>query len=565
MNGTHLFSVPRWTGRSWWQAQLAAAGPAVAALVVATVVTLLGWRGVDQAAQAYHILEVRAHGLMLWDSGWYAGNFPLGYSVLAPVIGAAIGMKAALVSAAVLATWSFDRVVTRYFGSRPVGTWYFAVSTLLPVTIGQLPFLCGEALGLAALAAGQRGRRVLAVGLGLLAGLFSPLAGAFLAMTCLAWAVYNRRGRRWLLVTAALSLGFIAAIGLLFPGDGPMPFPWTGLVVTELLCLTALTPLVRTTPTARLGALAYAAATLFSFLVPNPLGGNAPRLAASVGIPLLACFLTAPGPALRRLSFARVTSRVTARLTRGRTFRLTARWRVAAVALVVPFAAWQWAPVNTVVTSPTSVPEVQQSFYQPLVQEITALQPGPVRVEIPPTLEHWEAAFVGTQISLARGWERQLDTADNPLFYTPGALTVASYDSWLHDEGVTFVALPDAPLDYAAKQEAVLLRSGRLPDLKLVWRTPHWTLWTVTGSPGLVSGSAHLSALDPDHVTLQVSRAGMLLVRVRYTTFWWVRRGVACLSAGPGGWTSVDALAPGTLKLSASVIHPGPPAACPAT
>ena len=55
---------------------------------------------------------------------------------------------------------------------------------------------------------------------------------------------------------------------------------------------------MRTTPAVRLGALLYAAASLFSFLVPNPLGGNAPRLAASIGVPLLACFLTAPGPAL---------------------------------------------------------------------------------------------------------------------------------------------------------------------------------------------------------------------------------------------------------------------------
>ncbi len=151
---------------------------------------------------------------------------------------------------------------------------------------------------MAALVALQRGRRPLALLLGTLAALCSPLAAAFLAMVCLAWAAYGSGRRGWLIATAGVSLGFIVAIGVLFPGDGAFPFPWQGLVVTELLCLTALTPLVRTTPAVRLGALFYAAASFFSFLVPNPLGGNAPRLAASIGVPLLACFLTAPGPAV---------------------------------------------------------------------------------------------------------------------------------------------------------------------------------------------------------------------------------------------------------------------------
>src|SRR5262249_34557212 len=159
---------------------------------------------------------------------------------------------------------------------------------------------------------------------------------------------------------AGISLGLIVAIGVLFPGDGAFPFPWTGLLVTELLCLTALTPLVRTTPAVRLGALFYGAASFFSFLVPNPLCGNAPRLAASIGLPLRVCFPTVPGPALARLSPARLLSW----LGRGRSFELGPRWRAAAVLLVVPFMVWQWAPGKTIVTSPADDPELHQSFYQ---------------------------------------------------------------------------------------------------------------------------------------------------------------------------------------------------------
>jgi len=547
------------TSRTWWRKHATAVAPAMLTLVLASAVCLLGWHGVDEAAQTYRVIEFKTHGLTLWDSGWYGGNFPLGYSVLVPVIGALVSIPVASVAAAVLATWAFDRVVSTYLGSRPLGTWYFAVSTILPVAIGQLPFLSGEAFGLAALVALQRGRRPLALGLGVLATLCSPLAAAFLAMVCLAWAAYGTGRRSWLIATAGVSLGLILLIGVLFPGTGAFPFPWTGLVITELLCLIALTPLVRTTPAVRLAALLYAAASLFCFLVPNPLGGNAPRLAADIGVPLLACFLTAPGPALARLSPARVLSR----LTGGRPVEFSPRWRAAAVVVAVPFVVWQWAPSQSVVTSPSTDPEVHASFYQPLLHELGQVAPGPVRVEIPPTREHWEAAFVAPYVSLARGWERQLDVANNPIFYTAGALTPASYSAWLDTNGVTWVALPSAPLDYAAVDEAHLLESGQVPGLSLVWQTPQWTLWHVTSSPGLVSGPGTLVALAPDHLTLMVNRPGQITVRERYTKFWSVTTGTACLGPTVDGWTSIDAQTAGELELSASVLHPAAPASCP--
>jgi hypothetical protein len=548
---------PRW-GRLWWREQVVAVAPAILTLVLATVVFLLGWRGVDQAAQTYRIIQFKAHGLMLWDSGWYGGNFPLGYSVLFPPFAAILGVQVAAVASAALATWSFDQVVRSYLGARPIGTWYFAIAMLLPVAIGQWPFLAGEAAGLTAMVALQRGRKTLAVALGVLAALFSPLAAAFLAMVCLAWAIYGTGRRGWLIGTAAVSLGVIVATGVLFPGTGPFPFPWTSLVVTELLCLTALTPLVQTTPVVRLGALLYAGATFFSFVVPNPLGGNAPRLAASIGVPLLACFLTAPGPALSRLNHSSFVGWV----ARGRNIRLSAPWRVAAVALVIPFAVWQWAPSQSLVTSPSGSPETQSSFYKPLLTELAIVAPQPVRIEVPPTLDHWEAAFVAPYVSLARGWERQLDTADNPLFYKDGALTAASYEAWLDSNGISYVALPNVPLDYAATAEAALLRSGTLTDLVPVWETPQWTLWRVAGSPGLVSGPATLTKLTDDHFTLQVSAPGLITVRVRYNSFFSVTTGSACIWPASSGWTSIVAQAAGQIQVSASMLHPSQPASC---
>lgn len=539
--------------------------PAALAVVLASAVMLLGWRGVDQAAQTYRVVQFQLHGLMLWDSGWYAGNLPLGYSVLFPPVAALLGVQVMAVLSAAVATWSFDRFVRSHLGARPLGTWYFAGSTLLPVTIGQWPFLAGEAAGLAALVALQRGRRPLALSLGLLAALFSPLAAAFLGLGCLAWAVCNTAGRRWIFATAALCGLVILAIGILFPGDGPMPFTWQDLVTIELLCLTALTPLVRTTPAVRVGALIYAVASLFSFLVPNPLGGNAPRLAASIGVPLLACLVTAPGPAFSKLS----SSEVMRWVARGRDLLLPNRWRYLAVLLVVPFAVWQWAPWTGIDTSPDTTPYTQASFYHPLVTELTRVAPNPVRVEIPPTVDHWESAFVAPYVPLARGWERQLDIADNGLFYTPGALTPSSYEAWLKAEGISFVALPSAPLDYAAKAEGALLQSGLLQDLTPVWSNSDWQLWQVSDGPGLVSGPAVLTSLEPDHLTLQASGAGQVTVRVRYTKFWWVSAGGACVGPSPTSgtslyqWTSVLVLQPGTVQISAGVVHPPPNPSCP--
>ena len=66
---------------------------------------------------------------------------------------------------------------------------------------------------------------------------------------------------------------------------------------------------------------------------------------------------------------------------------------------------------------------------------------------------HWEAAYVAPYFPLARGWERQLDTANNALFYVPGRLNDRTYRAWLFANGVRFVALPDVPLDYAALAE----------------------------------------------------------------------------------------------------------------
>ena len=49
---------------------------------------------------------------------------------------------------------------------------------------------------------------------------------------------------------------------------------------------------------------------------------------------------------------------------------------------------------------------------------------APVRVEVPLTRSHWEAALLAPTVSLARGWEKQLDTRFDGVLLAPG-LTAA--------------------------------------------------------------------------------------------------------------------------------------------
>ena len=72
-----------------------------------------------------------------------------------------------------------------------------------------------------------------------------------------------------------------------------------------------------------------------------------------------------------------------------------------------------------------------------------------------------EARWLAGHVALARGWERQLDEGRNGIFYDERPLTAARYRSWLTEQAISYVALPDAPLDYSAESEARLLLGGR--------------------------------------------------------------------------------------------------------
>ena len=204
------------------------------------------------------------------------------------------------------------------------------------------------------------------------------------------------------------------------------------------------------------GAALYVVAILFAYEVPSALGNNITRLGISVGVALAVCLAW------------------TAR-----------RSRLLLLVAVVPIALAQWVPASNALAGKEGDIGVSRAYYQPLLRFLARSDHPLGRVEVVPTALHWEAVYVALRFPLARGWERQLDTANNPIFYDPGRLTSRSYRAWLLQNGVRFVALSNARLDYSAYGEAYLVRRG-VPGLRLVWRDADWRVYEVRGSQGIL-------------------------------------------------------------------------------
>ena len=476
----------------------------------------------DLAAQVYRTELFQRVGFTLWNGQWYAGHHAPGYSVLFPPLAALVGPRVVGALAAVASALLFERLTYPRFGARArLGALWFGAASATNLFTGRLTFALGVAIGLGALLAAQRGRRRLAVALAVVCPLASPVAGLFLALAALAWFWAERR--RAALALAAAALVAAAALAAAFPEGGTEPFQVSAFWPTLAFVAAVLVLVPARERWLRHGAVLYAIACVLAFVLSTPMGSNVVRLGTLFGGPLLALVLW------RRRS-----------------------WALALVAL--PLLYWQWMPPVRDVAVASGDPAVRASYYAALDGFLAAARPTG-RVEIPPTRNHWETVYVARRFALARGWERQLDVKYNALFYAP-RLAPDRYRAWLRANGVQYVALPDARLDYAARSEAALVRGG-LPYLRPVWRGAHWQVYRVRGAGQLVSGPAHLVALDPNAFTLNVRRPGSLDVRVRYTRYWSLERGAGCVLQAPGGYTRVLATRPGHLRVVAELTPGG--------
>jgi hypothetical protein len=190
------------------------------------------------------------------------------------------------------------------------------------------------------------------------------------------------------------------------------------------------------------------------------------------------------------------------------------------------------------------------SYYVPVERFVAAHGGDLVRVEVPFTRGHWEAAWLARRVSLARGWEKQLDERYDGVLLAKG-LTAAAYYGWLRAQAVSYVALPDAPLDPSSAQEGRLIEGG-LPYLREVLRTRHWRIYAVRDATPLARGPGVLSGMGHDWFTLRARAGGRFVVRVHYTRYWAVTWGAACVGRAPGGWTAVTVRGPGAVRVAAS-------------
>jgi hypothetical protein len=212
-------------------------------------------------------------------------------------------------------------------------------------------------------------------------------------------------------------------------------------------------------------------------------------------------------------------------------------------------ATWVlWGPVRETVAVDGSA-ATSASYYVPLERFLDGLGGGPVRVEVPLTRAHWEAALLAPKVSLARGWEKQLDERYDGVLLG-GELNAGSYREWLDREAVAYVALPDVTLDPSSAREGRLIRSG-LPYLTPVFSSAHWKVYAVQQPRPLVSGAATLARLGNDSFTLQVTSPGTILARIHFTRYWTLTSGKGCVGRSPEGFTEVRAAAAGTIEVAA--------------
>ncbi len=488
--------------------------PLLVAVPLVALYLILDPASADHAAQQFRTGLFELEGPATWNNLWFGGHHVPGYSVIFPALGSLIGPRVVGALAAVAAALLFAAIVEREWGEKArIGAVWFAAGTSISLFTGRLTFALGIAIALAAVLALQRGYRRSALCIAILVPLASPVAALFLACGGVAYWIAERRREGLELALAAF--GAALALTHAFPEGGSEPFVATSFTPAILIAIAAYIALPKEERLLRTGVAVYGVALAASFLVANPMGGNATRMGALLLGPLLAC-------------------------------ALWKRDRSVLLLLVPLLIYWQWSPVVRDLEKVHAEPSVEASYYAPITEFLTAKTANnPARVEIVPTNNHWEAALVPPEnVPIARGWERQLDRKLNPLFYD-GDLTATEYHLWLDQLGVRYVALSNGGLDYAGREEAELIRSG-LSYLKPVFNSPDWTVYEVRNAIPLAEPPARLVDLDSDGFRLYAPEPGDYVVRVRHSNYFSLDGGIGCVEESASGLTSVHMAAAGT-------------------
>jgi hypothetical protein len=510
--------------------------PAVA-LSALLAAAMLAWNPQvgDLAAQVFRTELFQRAGLAIWNGSWYGGHYTLTYSVLFPPLASLLSPQLVGTLSVVASSYLFDRLVRDRWGEPARwATLWFAAGVVTLLADGQLTFALGVASALAALRALQLGRGPLALAAAAACALSSPVAAAFLAGLVAVGAL--ERGRplnRAGVAAGVLALALVALPNLAFPEPGQFPFALSSYLAIPLWCGGALyvtRGLGREERQLRWALVGYVVAATLLWLVPNPLGGNAVRLGALFGGPVLAAVVLAHRPRLDRFSVLILSLALAGGLY----------WQVT-------------ASVSQIARS-VGDPSTSAGYFEPVAHWLRTHGGPGVRVEVPPTANHWESAYLAPRFELARGWLRQLDTTRDDIFYGDDeSLNTATYGHWLRQNAISYVALPDAPLDYSSVAERRLILSA--PSyLDPRWSSPHWRVYAVRDPEPLVdplgAAAARVLWVGRQSFGLDVNRPGEFLVRVNFTPYWSISRGAGCLLRR-GDWTVARAAHPGVFRVSA--------------
>ena len=474
-------------------------------------------------------------GSTVWNNAWFGGHALPGYGLIPPMLGSWFGVVPVGIAAALVATFLLTLVVERCAEARPLAvdptltTVLLAFSCALNLWSGRLTFGPSVAFGAGCILCLQRRRHVGAVLCAVCCGLSSPVGAVSLAIVLAGCWVARSFPRRMVTVVLAGAIVPIGFLGLAFPEGGWYPFTGNGLVLL-LVALAFVGWTGRRERVVICVMAVYAAAALGAFVVRTPLGGNVVRLG-----------WLAAGPAavwgMRRHR----------------------RGAIAIVAALSILWGWSYAKMAFLPKDVTAA----EHFYDPLAAQVASMAGGVQRVEVVPTATFRQADELALQLSLARGWDTQLDRKFNETLYSP-ALDATAYHHWLVDNSVTLVALPLGPLQSAARREAAVIRA-RPTYLQLVWSDADWELFRVADAPALATNGATVTTVHPESLAIDAPRAGVTIVRFRYTPLYDVTRGDACVTRAPDGWIDVHVRRPGPIvlevRLSARGLL-GPARAC---
>lgn len=506
----------------WWRI-----APTLVSIAFAAAYLIIAPRSPDLAAHIFRAELFSREGFTIWNGEWYGGHHTPAYSVLSPPLGWILTPQVMGALSAVAATAAFTEVARGHWGPRAArpGTMIFGAGSATMLFTNRLPFALGVAFAMAAVLALQRRRRALAPVLAVLCALASPVAALYLAMAGLAYAMAASGEGVSAKRNAGLAMGagaFLTPVllNVAFPEGGYAPILFGTYAVIPIFCAAAWLVIPPEERTLRVALLLYVTGATLAYLLPTPVGNNAVRFGALMGAPVIACVIAAKG-----------------------------RWRplVPLLGLVLALGVWQWSAAVRDTAKAFSDPVADPAYFDP-VREYLSLLPDQRRVEIPFTLGHWEGAEVAAEAPLARGWLRQLDTGHHPIFYK-GGLNELTYASWLSENAVRYVALPDAKPDASTYRERALIERG-LPYLKLRASFEHWRIFEVTLPAPIVipRGRANiaLEQLGSDELLLRVIEPGKATLRVRWTPYWLAKGG--CVER-EGEWTRVTAPKKGFLRL----------------